>query len=52
MLIAIMVIIVFMFVIYLQYFSPTKRQKLADEAFIKDLENKVKNKNNDLGNDK
>ncbi len=52
MLIAIMVVIVFMFVIYLQYFSPAKRQKLADEAFIKELESKVKNKNNDSGNDK
>jgi hypothetical protein len=52
MLIAIMVIIVFMFVIYLQYFSPTKRQKLADEAFIKDLENKVKNKSDSPGNEK
>jgi len=47
MLIAIMVIIVFMFVIYLQFFSPTKRQKLEDEAFIKDLENKIKNKSNE-----
>jgi hypothetical protein len=52
MLIAILVIIIFIFVIYLQHFSPTKRQKLADEAFIKELENKIKNKNNDPSDDK
>jgi hypothetical protein len=44
MMIAILIVITILFVVYLQFFSPARMQKLADEAFIKELESRIKDK--------
>jgi hypothetical protein len=44
MMITILIVITLLFVVYLHFFSPARIQKLEDEAFIKELESKMKNK--------